>query len=307
MNQSTASPAVVGVPDGFTSQTVDVDGVSIHAVYGGPAHAPAVLLLPGWPQSWYAWRHIMPLLGQTFRVVAVDPRGFGHSDAPTSPYDTATVATELRNTMQTLGHRHFNLAGHDVGMWLAYALASDHPDAVNRLALIDAILPGLSPSPPLLLDRPGADRLWHFAFNRAAELPEVLVAGNERAFIEYQLALKTHRPGTFSPEDIDVYEAALQRPEILRGSFEHYRAIDSQIVQNQRRATSPLPMPTIGIGGDHSTASSPGELVSSLATDARTAVINDCGHYIPEEQPAQLADILVEFFTPPTHEPPTHP
>ncbi len=111
-------------------------GVRLHTVSGG--HGPPLLLVSGWPQAWYAWRLVMPRLAQDYRVIAVDPRGVGVSDKPYDGYDSAALASELVALMGKLGHERFALAGHDVGMWTAYAAAADHPGRVTRLVLTRA-------------------------------------------------------------------------------------------------------------------------------------------------------------------------
>jgi pimeloyl-ACP methyl ester carboxylesterase len=108
----------------FTSQYVDTGDLRLHAVTGGDG--PPLLLVHGWPQTWYAWRMVMPALARDFSVVAVDQRGIGLSDKPQDGYDTGTLASDLVALMDALGHRRFALYGTDTGMPIAYALAADH-------------------------------------------------------------------------------------------------------------------------------------------------------------------------------------
>ena len=133
-----------GFTDTFTSQYVDTGELRLHAVTGGAG--PPLLLVHGWPQTWYAWRMLMPALARDFSVVAVDQRGIGLSGKPTGGYDTATLASDLVALMGALGHPRFALYGTDVGMPIAYSLAADHRDRVDRLAVSEApLLPGISP------------------------------------------------------------------------------------------------------------------------------------------------------------------
>src|SRR6201987_4060392 len=141
-----------GFADTFTSRYIDTRDLRVHAGTGG-AGLP-LLLVHGWPQTWYAWRMLMPALARDFSVVAVDQRGIGLSDKPRDGYDTGTLASDLVKLMDALGHPRFALYGTDTGMPVAYALAADHPDRVDRLAVSEAPLPGISPSPPLLLPPP---------------------------------------------------------------------------------------------------------------------------------------------------------
>jgi pimeloyl-ACP methyl ester carboxylesterase len=169
-----------GFTDTFTSRYVDTGELRLHAVTGGDG--PPLLLVHGWPQTWYAWRMLMPALALDFSVVAVDQRGIGLSDKPQDGYDTATLASDLVALMDALGHSRFALYGTDVGMPIAYALAADHRDRVDRLVVSEAPLPGISPSPPLFLPPQLNERLWHLAFNQLPKTNEQLVTGREDIF-----------------------------------------------------------------------------------------------------------------------------
>ena len=138
----------------------------LHAVIGG--EGPPLLLVHGWPQTWYAWRLLMPALARDFTVIAVDQRGIGLSDKPADGYDTGTLAADMVALMDALGHERFALYGTDTGMPIAYALAADHPDRLDRLVVSEAPIPGVSPSPPLFVPAPLVDLLWHIAVQPAA-------------------------------------------------------------------------------------------------------------------------------------------
>jgi pimeloyl-ACP methyl ester carboxylesterase len=178
----------------FTSRYIDTGQLRLHAVTGG--EGPPLLLVHGWPQSWYQFRMIMPGLARDFSVVAVDQRGIGLSGKPHDGYDTATLASDLVALMDALGQQRFALYGTDVGMPVAYALAADHRDRVDRLAVSEAPLPGISPSPPLFLPPPLNAMLWHLAFNQLpGEVNEALVTGRKTSSSARSL---TPRPGRTS-------------------------------------------------------------------------------------------------------------
>ena len=132
------------LPEGFThtftSHYIQAGDVRLHAVIGGDG--PPLLLIHGWPGSWYYWRLVMPALARDFEVIAVDQRGIGLSDMPEDGYDTGTLANDLIGLMDSLGHQRFAVVGVDTGMLIGYALAADHPDRVVRLAVGEAPLPG---------------------------------------------------------------------------------------------------------------------------------------------------------------------
>jgi pimeloyl-ACP methyl ester carboxylesterase len=185
----------------------------------------------GWPQTWYAWRMLMPALARDFSVVAVDQRRIGLSDKPQDGYDTATLARDLVALMDALGHPRFALYGTDTGMPIAYALAADHPDRVDRLVVSEAPLPGISPSPPLFLPPLLNARLWHLAFNQLPAINEQLVTGREDIFFgaEFDASAGTHK----LPDDAVKYyiDTLASDPDHLRGSFGFYRAIPATIAQ----------------------------------------------------------------------------
>ncbi|KAA6214569.1 alpha/beta hydrolase [Streptomyces albofaciens JCM 4342] len=285
------------LPDGFTdvfeSTLVRVGEVGLHTVQGGAGRP--LLLVGGWPQNWYVWRHVMPRLAEHFRVVAVDPRGVGRSDKPHGGYDTGTVAAELAALMRTLGHQRFAMAGHDVGMWLGYALAADHGDAVERLALLDATIPGLAPPVDLFGPEAQNDLLWHFAFNRKRSLNEQLVRRREHIYYGDQFRHKAARP--LPDSAVDFYVETLARdPEALRASFDYYRATDENIAQNTRRRRRPLAMPVLGVAGDRSQGERLGALLGPVTERLDSVVLPDCGHYVPEEQPDALLGHLLPFL-----------
>jgi pimeloyl-ACP methyl ester carboxylesterase len=279
----------------FTSRFVDAGEVRLHAVTGGDG--PPLLLVHGWPQTWYAWRMLMPALARDFSVVAVDQRGIGLSGKPTDGYDTATLASDLVALMDALGHQRFALYGTDVGMPIAYALAADHRDRVDRLAVSEAPLPGISPSPPLFLPPPLNARLWHLAFNQLPKINEQLVTGREDIFFgaEFDASAGTNK---LPAEVVRYYIDTLKDPDHLRGSFEFYRAIPATIAQNEKRKERPLTLPVLAIGGAESSGEGVGNTMKLAADDVQTVVLTGSGHWVAEQAPEQLLAALTAFLAP---------
>ena len=280
----------------FTSRFVDTGDLRLHAVTGG--NGPPLLLVHGWPQTWYAWRMLMPALARDFSVVAVDQRGIGLSDKPQHGYDTATLASDLVALMDVLGHSRFALYGTDVGMPIAYALAADHRDRVDRLAVSEAPLPGISPSPPLFLPPPLNARLWHLAFNQLPKINEQLVTGREDIFFgaEFDASAGTNK----LPDDVVRYyiDTLAADPDHLRGSFGFYRAIPASIAQNQQRTTPRLTLPVLAIGGAESSGAGVGNTMKLAADDVQTVVLAGSGHWVAEQAPEQLLAALTAFLAP---------
>jgi pimeloyl-ACP methyl ester carboxylesterase len=284
-----------GFTDTFTSRYVHTGELRLHAVTGG--EGPPLLLVHGWPQFWYQFRLIMPTLARDFSVVAVDQRGIGLSDKPPGGYDTATLADDLVALMDALGHHRFALYGTDVGMPIAYAVAADHSDRVERLVVSEAPIPGVSPSPPLFLPPPLNAMLWHLAFNQLPKINEQLVTGREDIFFgaEFDASAGTHK----LPDDtVRYYIDTLKDPDHLRGSFGFYRAIPTSIAQNEQRKTRRLTLPVLAIGGAESSGEGPGNTMKLVADDVQAMVLTGCGHWVAEQAPEQLLAALTTFLAP---------
>src|SRR6516162_6950830 len=286
------------LPEGFTgtftSRYVDTGDLRQHVVTGG--QGPPLLLVHGWPQTWYAWRLVMPDLARDFQVIAPDQRGTGLSGKPSDGYDTGNLAGDLVALMDALGHQRFAVAGHDTGMWIGYALAADHPDRIDRLAVAEAAMPGVSASPPLFGSMQANNQLWHFAFNRLAEVNEQLAAGREDIYFGFQFAKAANK----LPDDVVRYyvDALAADPDALRGSFAAYRALDATIAQNQRRKERRLTLPVLAIGGAEGIGQGAANTMKLAADDVQSVVIPGSGHYCLEEAPEEMLAALTAFLAP---------
>jgi pimeloyl-ACP methyl ester carboxylesterase len=285
-----------GFTDTFASRYVEAGDVRLHAVVGG--EGPPLLLVHGWPETWYAWRLVMPALARDFEVVAVDQRGIGLSDKPHDGYDTGALADDLVALMEVLGHERFALYGTDTGMPIAYALAADHPERVERLIVSEAPLPGVTASPPLFLPPPLNERLWHLTFNQLPSVNEQLVTGREEIFFgaEFDASAGTTK---LPVEAVKYYVDTLAAsPDALRGSFEFYRAFPTIIAQNEQRKSRRLTMPVLAIGGEESGGEGPGNAMKLVADDVQTVVLAGSGHWVAEQAPEQLVEALTAFLAP---------
>lgn len=286
-----------GFADTFASRYVDTGEVRLHAVIGG--NGPPLLLLHGWPQTWYAWRMLMPALAGEFEVIAPDHRGMGLSEKPGEGYDVTTLAGDMAALMDALGHERFAVYGTDIGMPIAYALAADNPDRVVRLAVSEAPLPGITPSPPLFLPPPLNARLYHLAFNQLpAELNEALVRGREAIFFGAEFDASAGTTKLLS----DVVEYYIDRltgdSDALRGSFEFYRAIPESSAQNEQRKERRLTMPVLAIGGAESTGAAVEATMKLVADDVQGVVLAGAAHWVAEQAPDELLAELTGFLAP---------
>lgn len=280
-----------GFTDTFTSRYFDTGELRLHAVIGG--EGPPLLLVHGWPETWYAWRLLMPALARDFEVIAVDQRGIGLSDKPADGYDTGTLASDMVALMDALGHNRFALVGHDTGFAISYALAADHPDRVDRVALAEIPGPPLATaSPPVFVPAQINNRLWHIPFNRVEKVPEQLIEGREGVFFGYEFAIQG---GTLPDDVIEYYVRLVSRPDVLSGSLGFYRALDATLAQNEERKTRRLTMPVLAIGGEASYGDHVGEAMQPLADDVQSVVVPGAGHWVAEEAPDEMLAALTAF------------
>ncbi|MEU8233061.1 alpha/beta hydrolase [Actinoplanes sp. NPDC048967] len=280
----------------FTSRFVTTGGLRQHVVVGGAG--PPLLLVHGWPQTWYAWRLLMPALARHFRVVAVDQRGIGLSGRPATGYDTGTLARDLADLMDALGHQRFAVAGHDTGMPIGYALAADHPDRVQRLAVAEAALPRVGDSPAMFGEAAANNRLWHIPFNRLDTLNEQLVRGREHIYFGWQFATKAAKP--LPRYAVRHYVDTLARdPHALHGSFQWYRALDATVTQNEQRVKrGRLTLPVLAVAGATSAGGGVAEMMNLVADDVRSVIIPGTGHWVAEESPERMLAALAGFLAP---------
>jgi pimeloyl-ACP methyl ester carboxylesterase len=284
-----------GFADTFTSRYVDAGDVRLHAVIGG--EGPPLLLIHGWPGSWYYWRLVMPALARDFEVIAVDQRGIGLSDKPEDGYDAGTLAADMVALMDALGHERFAVVGVDTGLLIGYAVAADYPDRVERVALGEAPLPGISPQNPLILPDQVVDRLWHIPFNQLKETNEKLVRGREDIFFgaEFSASAGTNK----LPDDaVKYYVDALTDPEALHGSFQLYRAFGATAAQNEERKTRRLKMPVLAMGGAESSGAMVEETMKLTADDVQAHVFPGVGHWLAEQAPEEMVAALTAFLAP---------
>jgi pimeloyl-ACP methyl ester carboxylesterase len=271
-------------------------GLRIHYVTAGDGPR-TIVLLHGFPQTWWEWRSVIPeLVGAGFRVVALDYRGAGHSGRPAGGYDKATMARDVHRLLRD--HLGFTepvaLAGHDIGLMVAYSYARQYRDEVSHLAVIDAPLPGTA-----VFDRLSSDpRVWQFAFHAVRDIPEMLIAGRERPYLQHFFTARSADPSAVTAEDLDVYVAAYASPGGIRAGMEVYRAFDHDVADNRAALEhdGKLTLPVLAVGGAISTTGSLMEPMMREVADNVTAVlIPDAGHWIPEEQPRVLAQAIDEF------------
>ncbi|MBR8030147.1 alpha/beta hydrolase [Burkholderia cenocepacia] len=276
------------------SLTLRVNGLRIHTRLAGAG--PAFLLLHGWPQTSYAWRKLVPLLSPHATVIAPDLRGFGNSSKPAAGYDKKTVASDLAALLDALHIDKACVVGHDMGGQVGYAFAALYPQLTDRFVFIESGLPGFGQENAMNVATGGS---WHFGFNMAGDISEELVRGREALFVRHFVRRDT--VGTFdassiTEEDINVYATALTQPGALRASFSYYRTLFVDRDDNLQFGQKKLEMPVLAVGCDFGYGGGSKATMDRVASNVRGVVLNESGHYPAEEQPYQLASVLLDFL-----------
>ncbi|WP_163509247.1 alpha/beta fold hydrolase [Fodinicola acaciae] len=284
-------PADVSLP-GFRSAMAEVNGTRLHYVAGGRG-AP-LILLPGWPQTWWQFHRIMPLLAKHYRVIAVDLRGMNRSAKPATGYDKKTMARDIRDLVRALGYQRAAVAGHDIGAMVAQSLAANFPESVTKIALLDVMHPDQSWYGMTLVPRPGESfYLWWFAFNQVHGLPERLLTGRFRLMADAVFGMMLVNPTAIDERDRAIYAHAYSTPEAIRAGNGWYQTF-SQDIEDQR-AYPRLRTPVLGLVSGPSY----GFMAAGLpkkAVDPTIRRVENSGHFIVDEQPDVVASELLAFF-----------
>ncbi len=275
--------------DPIASRTATVDGLKLHYLTAG--HGPAVLLLHGYTQTSRMWRPIIPRLAEKFTVIAPDLPGIGDSDIPADGLDMKTAAIRVHALVKSLGIEKARVVGHDIGLMVAYAYAAQFPAETEKLAVLDAFLPGVAGWEDVY-NNPG---IWHFRFN--GPTPEALVKGRERTYFDYFwndfAADKSH---SIPEADRAAYTAAYSRPGRMRAGWAYFVAFQQAAKDFTQLSQTKLSMPVLAIGGAKANGDVLGQQMKLVATGATVVVIPNCGHWVLEEQPQQTTEALLNFL-----------
>ena len=274
----------------------DVGDVLLHYVTAGDGFP--VVMIHGYPQTWWEWRHQIPVLAEKYTVITPDMRGLGDSSRPISGYDKKTISDDIWRVVNSeLGHESFYLVGHDWGGPTAYALAAAHPEAVKRLVIIDVPIPGCGG------DFSQGGRRWHHQFHMTLDLPEALTAGREDIYLSWFYRTFAYRPDAIDQADLKEYVRTYSQPGAMRAGFNLYRAAVQDVEDNQANiARQKLAMPVLTISGGKSYPHARGRIsetedsLKRVATNVRGEIASESGHFVPEEAPDFLNERLLSFF-----------
>lgn len=282
----------------FTSAYAEVNGVRLHYVAGGEGEP--LVLLGGWPQTWWQFHKVMPELARHHRVIAVDLRGMGGSAKPASGYDKKTMARDIHELVRHLGYERAHLAGHDIGAMVAYAYAANHPEAVGRLALLDVAHPDATWKQLTLIPEGGADweqgpgiYLWWFALNHVKGLPEQLLEGRSGILNDWLFGYMLADQSSIDERSRAVYAQAYATPDAIRAGNAWYQAFTQDMADFE--TYEPVRTPILGLAGEVNDGYLRGRLAEH-GTDVRVVSVTGSGHYLPEERPETVVKELVEFL-----------
>jgi pimeloyl-ACP methyl ester carboxylesterase len=278
----------------FSHHTATENGIQLHYVIGGKGDP--LVLLHGWPETWYGWRHVMPALAKNFTVVVPDLRGLGDSSKPLSGYDGKTLAEDLHQLVGRLGFKTIFLVGHDIGTQVAYSYAAAHPTEVKKLVVMELTIPGFAPAVRM--------PLWWVTFHQTPDISEALVEGKEMMYLSWFFHNLAYNPAAITQADINEYISHYSAPGGMRAGFEYYRAFPQDAIQNQNYSKTNLTMPVLALGGGYiptfgGNITMPTVIygMKILAQNVTGITVPNSGHWIPEEQPDVVVKLLNNFFS----------
>lgn len=271
------------------SRKVQVAAVKLHYLTAG--HGPALLLLHGYTQTSRMWRPIIPRLAEKFTVVAPDLPGIGDSDIPADGLDMKNAAIRIRALLKSVGFDKATVVGHDIGLMVAYAYAAQFRAETEKLAVMDAFLPGV----PGWEDVYNNPSIWHFRFH--GPTAEALVRGRERTYFDYfwnEFAADKRR--SIPSSDRVAYTRAYARPRRMSAGWAYFVSFQQAARDFAALSQAKLSMPVLAIGGEEGNGKLLGQQMKLVATDATMVVLEDCGHWVLEEKRKETVDALINFL-----------
>ncbi len=292
VNSSTPSSPAMPVLDGVEHTYVDVAGLRVHVALAGPADAPPVVLLHGWPQNWWCWRHVVPLLADRYRLVMPDLRGHGWTAAPAKGYGKEQLATDLLGTLDALGLRTVQLVGHDWGGWTGFLACLREPARFTHYTAINIPPPSLKLTPRSALDS------WRLAYQVVVASPAgPLLLRRRPDVIRWAVRVGSKHPEATTDFDASLYAELLTDPDRARASCLVYRTFlleDGPAVLAGRYRAAELEVPTTLLYGSNDIVVRPWMLDGGdgfRRIDVQST--DDSGHWLPEERPDLVAGAVV--------------
>ncbi|HEX4584248.1 MAG TPA: alpha/beta hydrolase [Burkholderiaceae bacterium] len=285
-------PTLVRAADfgpGFSAHSVTVDGGTVNLTIGGSG--PPVILIHGYAESSRMWKPLAKVLAARSTVIAPDLPGFGDSSIPKTDIDMKTSAQRVHAAVKSLGYGKARVVGHDIGLMVAYAYAAMYPQEVEKLALMDAFLPGVDGWEAVY----NSPAIWHFRFY--GKTPEALVEGRERIYFEHfwnDFAADATR--SIPEADRRAYTIEYARPGRMAAGFAYFASFPKTAADFAELARTRLSIPVLSIGGAKANGAALGAQVRLIASDVTVVVLENTGHWIMEERPKETMDALIKFL-----------
>lgn len=285
---------------GFKNRYITVNGIKLHYVEGGTGKP--LICLPGWPQTWYSFQPVAMQLAKIYRVIIIDLRGMGTSEKPESGYDKKTMATDIHQLVLQLGIEKVSLMGHDIGGMVAMSFAFNFPESTEKLVVLDGSHPGegmyqmpLIPSPGTFSEKMDGNMpyAWWMGFNQVKGLPEQLLEGRFHLLQEWLFNYVMIDENKMTGLERAVYAAAYNDKESIRASNAWYQAFQQDIEDS--RHYQQLTMPVLGIGS-YISYNYMNYGLPFVAANLQVIGILDSGHYLFEEKPLEVLDIVLPFL-----------
>ena len=282
--------SAVQAADRTIARDAKIDNVELHYLTAGDAPS-AVILLHGFAETSRMWRPLIPKLAEKFTVIAPDLPGVGDSSIPSDGIDMISAAERIHALVRSLGVEKVRVVGHDIGLMVAYAYAAKFPNETEKLALMDAFLPGVPGWEPIYNN----PNVWHFRFN--GEYPEKLVQGRERTYFEYFWNVLAADKNHSIPEaDRKAYTEAYAKPGRMRAAWAYFASWPQLAKDFAQLSQTKLTMPVLSIGGEKSLGKELGEQAKLVADNATVIILPNTGHWILEEKPKETTEALLNFL-----------
>ena len=277
---------------GFSSRYFEVNGTSIHCVIGGQGEP--LVLVPGYPETWWAYHKIMPALAEKYCVIVVEMRGMGMSAKPQLGYDKKNMAKDIYELVKQLSFNRIYIGGHDIGAHVAFSFACNYADMTQKLIMLDTPHPdeGMYHLPMLPIVGGNYTYPWWLAFNQVKELPEQLLEGRMDLVINWLFDHLLIQQESITAFDKQVYTTAYNSKEVIRASNAWYQAFPKDIEDS--KSYNKLTLPVLGIGGSGYEI-----LKMSLplsTTDLILVKLKECGHFLLSEKPEEVIDEIIKFL-----------
>lgn len=288
-----AMPVAVSAQD---MQRIPTNGVTYNVQTWGDAGNPAVVLMHGWMGTSHTWRKLAPTLAAERFVIVPDMRGYGASEKPDTGYDAATLSADILGVMQHLGVERAHIVGHDMGALVSFVFAGTYPEATLSMTYLDEPLVGFNLDEFTVYREETYGGYWHFGFNTAPGLAELLLSGKEQDFVDYIVPLMhAANPDAVTAEDRVIYADSLRAENGIAGSVGWYRATFETARQMQAIGKAGFAVPLMAWGGEYGIPVTHAQF-SVVSDDVRGGVIPGAGHLVPEEAPDFLAAEFDAFF-----------